>query len=463
MAKKSLLNCPETPRIDKRFLWIVFLISFFLGSFFAFCFRHPLVADAIEYDTIGWNLAQGNGFSSQDSAPYVPTMQREPVYPYILGTIYKIFGHKYGFVYIFQISILSLTCILVYFLTRNIFGEKEARYSAVFTAICPTLANYPSYILTETLFTFLLCLSILALTRAAKAQRGVLFLASGAILGITVLCKVMMFLFLFIVLLGVILLKKDWKTFFKKRISHLAIFGLAFLIVISPWVYRNFHVFGYAHISLRGGAALWEVAYKLDTSFEDMKKAVVFNFSEYLGNLLFPGLVDSPRDFILMRSKKSHARESQLRQQNFNPVEIDNIMRKEALKKIRSHRNPFLKLLAHVPLELIKMTAFLYIPTLNETHIINKFNKLRNGRQLLSGIRGLIRLAAYPLIILAIMGVWFERKLWHSWYFSFAVIIYTNLIYSLLFGLGRYAVPLIPFYLIFASARISRLKLRFIK
>lgn len=458
MTKNPLINRTGTPRIDKRFLLIVFLISFFLGSFFAFCFRHPLVADAIEYNTIGWNLAQGNGFSSQASAPYVPTMHREPVYPYFLGAIYKIFGHKHEYVYIFQISIFSLTCILVYSLTRNIFAEKEARYSAVLTALCPTLANYPSYILTETVFVFLLCLSILTLTRAAKTQKGVLFLASGAILGITVLCKVMMFLFFFMVLLVVFLLRKDWKTFFKKNISHVAIFSIAFLIVLSPWVYRNYQEFGYAHISLRGGAALWEMAYKLDDSFEDMKKAVVFNFSEYLGNLIYPGVVNSPRDFILMRSKKSHSREIQLQKQNFNPVEIDNIMKEEALKKIRSHRHPLLKLLAHAPLEMIKMTSILYIPTLNEPHMINKFYSLNNGKFLLSGIRAIFRLMAYLILCLAIIGMTRKRKQWKKWIFLLSIILYINLFHSILFALSRYAVPLIPFYLIFVGTELSRLK-----
>lgn len=441
----------------------MFLISFFLGSFFAFCLRHPLGPDAIEYDTIGWNLTRGNGFSSQALAPFVPTMHREPVYPFFLGAIYKVFGHYYEVVYLFQIFIFSLTCILVYFLARDIFSEKTAKYSAVFTALCPTLANYPSYILTETVFTFLLCLSMLVLMKTVKDHRGTLYLASGVILGITVLCKVVMMLFFFMVFLGVFLLKKDRKYFYKKSISPLAIFSLAFLTVLSLWIYRNYRLFSSAQISLRGGAALWEVAYKLDDSFEDMKKAVIFNFSEHLGNLLFPGAADSPRDFILMRSKKSHDLEEQLRQQNFNPVEIDSIMKKESLKKIRNHRYPFLKLLAHVPLELIKMTAFLYIPTLNEPHIINKFYNLKNGKILLSGIRAIFRLSVYPILCLVIISIFRNRIHWRQWFFLVSIIIYINFIHSILFAIGRYAVPLIPFYLIFASAEIPKLKQKFIR
>lgn len=442
----------EILHIDKRFLWIVFLISFSLGTFFAFCFRHPIDADAVGYDTIGWNLVQGNGFSLQESAPFTPTMYREPVYPYLLGTIYKIFGHNYAAVYLFQIFIFSLTCILVYFLARDIFGEKVAKYSAVFTALCPTLANYPSYLLTETVFTFLLCLSISTLTKAIKKQRALWFFVSGIILGITALCKAVMLLFFFAVFLGVFLLRKNWGHFFKKCVFPLAIFTFAFLTVVSPWSYRNYRLFGYPQIRLGGGAALCEMADKLDDSFEDMKQAAVFNFSEYLGVLLFPGVVDNPRDFIL-RSKKSHIRRGQLAQQNFNSVEIDRIMEKEALEKIK--KRPF-RYLAQTFLELEKMTAFIYIPTLNETHIINKFCRLRNGRLILFSIRGFFRLIAYPITILATMGIWFDRKQWHNWYFPLGAIVYINLIYSLLFGLGRYALPLVPFYLIFASVGLLK-------
>lgn len=456
MTKNTSLGRIEILHIDKRFLWVVFLISFSLGVFFAFCFRHPIDADAVGYDAIGWNLAQGRGFSLQTSAPFIPTMRREPVYPYFLCAVYKIFGHNYAAVYLFQIFIFSLTCILVYFLARDIFGEKVAKYSAVFTALCPTLANYPSYLLTETVFIFLLCLSILVLTKAVNTQRVMWFFISGLILGITALCKVIMLLFFLVVFLEVFLLKRDWKYFFKRSIYHLAMFSFAFLIVIAPWSYRNYRLFGYTQISLRGGAALWEVAYKLDESFEHMKQAAIFNFSEFLGTCLFPEAIDNPRDFILMRSKKSHMRERQLSQQNFNPVEIDRIMKEEALKKLRAQRHPFLKLLAHMPLELEKMTAFIYVPTLNETYVIDKFYRLKYGKIILSAIRGFFRLIAYPIIVLAIMGMWFDRKLWHNWFSLFAIIVYSNLIYSFLFGLGRYAVPLIPFYLIFASVGLLK-------
>ena len=112
---------------DKIFILTVLIISFSLGALFAFSVSHPVESDAYEYDTIGWNLARGNGFSMDARAPFNPTMYREPTYPFFLSAVYKIFGHNYKAVYFFQIILFSLTCILVYFLARDIFGEKIAK------------------------------------------------------------------------------------------------------------------------------------------------------------------------------------------------------------------------------------------------------------------------------------------------------------------------------------------------
>lgn len=443
-------------RIDKRFLLLVFLISFSLGCLFAFSFDHPVVSDAVEYDMIGWNLARGNGFSSLASPPFNPTMNREPVYPVFLGILYKIFGHNYIPVYFFQVVIFSLTCILVYLLAREIFTEKVAKYSSVFTALCPTLANYPSYILTETIFIFLLCVLVYVLTKAIKSQKLAWFFASGAFLGIAALCKVMVSLFFIPVCLGVFLFKRDWKHLFGKTVMQLAVCGLVFLMVISPWCYRNQRLFGSAQMSLRGGAALWESALRLDESLATMKQRMVFNFSEYLGNRMFPGAVERPRDFVLMRSKRAYAYRNQLLREGFDLVQIDTIMRKEALEKIRDYPYPFLKTLALMPIEAIQMAGFLYIPTLNESHVIGKFYELRHGKTILSAIRGVFRLLAYPVLLFAGLGMIQKKSLWRRYIFLLFVIAYINFVHVLLACIARYAVPLIPFYLIFASAGILK-------
>lgn len=433
----------------RKFLLLLFVISIAFASFFAFTFAHPVKGDATRYDRIAWNIATTGSFSLSEQPPYLPTMFVEPMYPFSLSVIYYVLGHNYLAVRILQMLVFGLTTILVYFLAEKTFYDKKvAAYTAIITALCPTLANYPSYLLSETAFTFLLCFTILMLTKAFKTGKLLLFFTSGILLGITTLCKgVTLFFFLF-VLLGLFLLRKSFNYSFQMITSHFLIFILAFVTTISPWIYRNHKLFGYDNISLKSELALWMRANKLDDTLEDTKHALVYNFSEYLGKLLYPKATLNPSDFILEDSREAYKRQHELLNQNYSYKEANKMIREEALEKIK--RRP-LKYLAQTFLELEKMAAFIYVPTLNETHIINKFNILKNGKFLLSGIRGIFRITAYLLIILALLGMWFSRRQWYNWYFPAAVIVYINLIYSLLYGLGRYGVPLIPFYLIFAS------------
>jgi 4-amino-4-deoxy-L-arabinose transferase-like glycosyltransferase len=146
---------------------MIFLVAFLFSAFFAFGFRHTLHGDDdSQYDAIGWNIAEGNGFSMSTAAPFMPTMNREPAYPYFLGCIYKVFGRNHTIVRFIQVVLFGLTCLVVFDLTADVFDEKISKYAAFLTAISPPLANYASYILSECLFTFLLCLSIFFLQPA---------------------------------------------------------------------------------------------------------------------------------------------------------------------------------------------------------------------------------------------------------------------------------------------------------
>lgn len=437
-------------------IFMIFAVAVAAGSFFTFSLDHPVIQDddAGQYDIIGRNLAQGRGFSLERSAPYSPTMLREPVYPFFLSLIYRVFGYSLAMVQAFQIFIFAVTCVLTYMIAYTLFGSKVALSSALLTSLSPALANYPSYILSEALFTFLLCLAILFLTIAIKERKNPWFLISGVIVGLAILCKAVMALFFIMVLLGIFLSDTRRPNAFKRNAVSFIIFMVPLLIIVGSWSYRNHSLFKTYQISLRGGSALWERSLKSDDSLKEMGQALAFNFSEYLGSKLFPGSAENPRDFILSGSKRSFAKESELAREGFSPVEADKMMRREAVKKLWKHP---IKFLAYIPIESVKMTAFMYIPTLNEPHIIAVFEKLKQGRALLALIRGAVRMSAYPILILALFGMFSERSSWRRWYFLLAAIIYVNLIYSMIFAMGRYAVALTSFYMIFAMVGLFRI------
>jgi len=101
------------------------------------------------------------------------------------------------------------------------------------------------------------------------------------------------------------------------------------------------------------------------------------------------------------------------------------------------------------------MTSFLYIPVLNEPNTIEKIGNMKNGEFLISAIRGVFKILAYLVLFLALFGLFGERKKWRQWIFIAVLILYINLAYSFLFGWGRYNVPFIPFYFMFAVAGIN--------
>ena len=153
---------------------VILLLSFLSSCLFAFVFNNPIVADAHQYDQIGLNITQGY-FSIDQAEPYLPTMHREPLYQFFLSIIYKVFGHNYNIVYFFQICLFSLTCLLTYLISKNIFNNKVATLSGILISLFPTLANYPSYILSETLFSFLLIFSIFLLLKSFISKKTSIF------------------------------------------------------------------------------------------------------------------------------------------------------------------------------------------------------------------------------------------------------------------------------------------------
>jgi hypothetical protein len=226
----------------------------------------------------------------------------------------------------------------------------------------------------------------------------------------------------------------------------------ACLIVVTPWMYRNHTHFG--SFSLRGGSEvpLCAKVQKLDYSFNDFKKAFVFTISENLGQKMFPDVV-KPERFLfkedyLVRDKIL----PELERKGYSPGEIKSIMTARIIER------PW-KFLLISSLDLFKMTQFTYLPMLiDQEYIIEKFNAFKYGNNLLSLIRAVFRSFAYILIVFFIMALFSQRALWKKWMLLFLVIVYISLSYAIVYGHGRYSVPLIPFYVIFSAAFMLKRK-----
>lgn len=430
-------------------------ISTLLCLFLVIKIEHTLFqGDAPQYYILGSNLNEGNGFSLSENSPYLPSMHREPVYPFFISVIFFIFGNEFFAVQLTQVVIFILICILVGLLANEVFNAEISRYSLFITAFCPTLISYPAFLYSEILAVFLILLSIFSLTKAIKKQSLLWYCISGFTLGISALCKAIMFPFFGVVLLSLFYLLKNEVS--RKKLQLLLSFSLCFAIIVSPWIVRNYLVFNKAEISLRGGKVLLTRAQKLDYGTEEIVKHIVFSFSETLGDMIYKN-PNRKRisDVYLGDSLKLDEYWLELEKKGIDAVEIDNIFYHEALQKIKNH--PF-KYIILTPLESIKMMSFIYLPSLNQPYILDNKNSNIFLKLLIFSFKGLMRLLSYITIIMFLLGIYYKRNDWKSWIFLLLIVLYINLVHSLTFGDGRYATPIIPYYLIFTAVTVDYFK-----
>jgi hypothetical protein len=267
-------------------------------------------------------------------------------------------------------------------------------------------------------------------------------------LGIAALCKAIMMPFILIVFLWIVVLKREnLRNILLKAICMV----LIYIVTVAPWMYRN-----YAHFwsfSLREGSevALCSKVQKLDYNADDFKKAFVFTISENLGKKIFPDVIGKPEDFLfkedyLVRDKIL----PELKNKGYNLKEIEDVMIAGIIKR------PW-KFLLISSLDLFKMMQFTYLPILiDQEYIIEKFNTFKYGNNLLSLVRAVFRGLAYLLVLFSIMAFFAQRALWKKWMLLFLVIAYISLSYAIVYGHGRYSVPLIPYYVILSMSFILK-------
>jgi len=124
----------------------------------------PIRADARQYVIYGYNLYHHGIFSKElSSNEPLPDSSRSPGYPLLMSLAFMI-GGKRGFypIVIYTQTILSALSVYLTFLLgiRILSSVWWALFAASLVAISPHLISMTSYLLTETLFGFILLLAL---------------------------------------------------------------------------------------------------------------------------------------------------------------------------------------------------------------------------------------------------------------------------------------------------------------
>jgi 4-amino-4-deoxy-L-arabinose transferase-like glycosyltransferase len=129
---------------------------------------------------------------------------------------------------------------MTYFLARQFLGEKLALFTALCTAISPHMISATSYMLTETLFGFLMTTSFFFITIAIKKKTHSLFLSAGILLALASLTRPTIQYFIVPLTIG-LFFASNRLSLNKNLLGSLL---LGFFIIYTPWIARNLHVLG---------------------------------------------------------------------------------------------------------------------------------------------------------------------------------------------------------------------------
>ena len=135
------------------------------------------------YFAIAQNIVAGNGYSCDSSAPYTLDSMRPPVQPYFIAVVYSIF-HTYWAPLLLQIILGSIIPLLGMMIAGYLTKRRRLVIGlGVILAIEPVSILFSTFFYSETVFTFLLLLSVLCIFKYVREQKTAFLALSGALLG----------------------------------------------------------------------------------------------------------------------------------------------------------------------------------------------------------------------------------------------------------------------------------------
>jgi len=199
-----------------------------------------------EMGRIGQAIALGQGFASPYGGSTGPTAWEPPLYPYLIGGVFKVFGIYSNASAIVLLSINSLftalTCIPIFFVGKRVFGEKVALWSAWVWALLPYAMYWSLHWIWDTTFAPLLLSLVFLVALKLETWSGWKgWIWFGILWGVIALSNPSMLSFLPCCGLWV------WYRRSKRRtpsFGGVVAASLVFFAVISPWIVRNHAVFG---------------------------------------------------------------------------------------------------------------------------------------------------------------------------------------------------------------------------
>jgi 4-amino-4-deoxy-L-arabinose transferase-like glycosyltransferase len=208
-----------------------------------------LVSDAANYAMLAKNLAAKNSFSTDGQTPHTVWV---PGYPLFASLFFRWTSSPVEWVIIAQILLSMIGPALFYGLAGDLFRPWTRFAIAAILMLEPNAIIFSNLFMSETLFLAFMLLFITFYLRYLRFHKPGELIIAALLLGLATLTRaVAQYLFL-LVALHLLLYMRSKSD--RKRIGvALAGFLLAYAAVVTPWMARNYHDFGFFSLSSGAG------------------------------------------------------------------------------------------------------------------------------------------------------------------------------------------------------------------
>ncbi len=247
-----------SPRLSPRFIGgIIFIVSVvvriaFVSSIIGLNHGQGNVAvlNGDERDFISRAEHINSGLGLTAGNPH-DRMWRMPAYPFWLASVFAAFGRQLTLVRLFQAVLGGLACVLLFAIARRIFDQTVAMLAALYFAFYPPHLYMAGQILSENLLLPAALLATLAFLKMMEKPSIRSAALCGVLAGLSALVKPESGI------VAAAMIATIWLIGRERRPGLSAALALAIVLVITPWMIRNYRLSGHLVLSSVGGEAFW--------------------------------------------------------------------------------------------------------------------------------------------------------------------------------------------------------------
>ncbi len=278
----------------RLYLWVALAVAIPRVAFVAVAPNRMAYGNAPSLLALTKHMAEDRGYLDEDGNP---DSYFNPGYPCLLTGCRLLTGDSLLSVKIAHIILDIGTAVALSWLLLQTCSTLTALFFATAFALHPLPLHLGNNVDDEPMLMFLVAISFVALYRAIDRPTLWGFTLAGFFLGLAILTKTTPIFLPYVVTGTMCLVTQKVKAI---RVTHWLTYLLASIVVLLPWAYRNYVVFGRFSFSTRGlGTNLW---WGSDPRiFTTYGKAQRVAASESEGEMVARGIQPPPKNIVFDR------------------------------------------------------------------------------------------------------------------------------------------------------------------